>query len=90
LGKLELRRLDQPRDRPTGKPNPRENPFVIDYFSPSCTPVELVLHYTPFERREWWRWKALWRFQILIGHRRRNQERPSRNRRPSRSRGGKA
>lgn len=53
------------------KPNPRQNPFGIDYFSPSCTPTELIRFYTPFQRREWWRWKALWKFQIRIGHHRR-------------------
>jgi len=32
------------------KPNPRQNPFGIDYFSPSCTAIELVRFYTPFQR----------------------------------------
>ncbi|MBX9846117.1 MAG: hypothetical protein K2Z80_30370 [Xanthobacteraceae bacterium] len=77
-GKLELRWLDQPRGRSPGKPNPRENPFGIVYFSPSCTAVELVRYYTPFQRREWWRWKALWEFQITIGrHRRRHPYPPT-------------
>ena len=71
LGKLERRWLDQPRDRLPGKPNPRENPFVINSFSPSCTPVELVRFYTPFQRREWWRWKALWIWQSATRRRRR-------------------
>ncbi|MBX9826542.1 MAG: hypothetical protein K2Y27_16325 [Xanthobacteraceae bacterium] len=53
------------------KPNPRQNPFAIQFFSPSCTVAELVRFYTPLQRREWWRWKALWRFQVRIGHHRR-------------------
>jgi hypothetical protein len=64
--------LDQPRNRPRGKPNPNENPFGIDYFSPSCTPTELVRFYTPYQRREWWRWNALW----MLRARRRKRDQP--------------